>query len=109
MTPDTPNPASAAARTGSGKHHKRLASDFHDFKLPATHAQALSRLRRQRLVEHLHRLGPAPLGYFLREVEAGAKIPDHLERYARIDHEFVRALGGDRFAPSIHMLDGGSP
>ena len=40
MIPDTPNPASAAARTGSGKHHKRLASDFHDFKLPAPHAQA---------------------------------------------------------------------
>jgi hypothetical protein len=66
-------------------------------------------MRRQRLVEHLHRLGPAPLGYFLREVEAGANIPDHLERYARIDPEFVRALGGDKFAPIIHVIDGGEP
>jgi hypothetical protein len=27
-----------------------------------------ARLRRQRLVAHLHRLGPAPLGHFLNEV-----------------------------------------
>jgi hypothetical protein len=40
MTPDTPNPASAAARTGSGKHHKRLASDVSGNKLPAQKDQA---------------------------------------------------------------------
>jgi hypothetical protein len=72
----------------------------------ATQAQ-FARLRRQRLVEHLHRLGPAPLGHFLREVENGASIHDHLERYARIDPAFVRALGGDRFAPVLHAVDGG--
>jgi hypothetical protein len=60
--------------------------------------------RRRRLVEHLHRLGPAPLGYFLREVENGANIPDQLERYA-IDPVFVRALGGDRYAPALHVVD----
>ena len=70
-------------------------------------APARARLRRQRLVEHLHRLGPAPLGHFLREVENGASIPDHLERYAKIDPEFVRALGGDRYAPGLHVVDGG--
>jgi hypothetical protein len=68
---------------------------------------ALARLRRQRLVEHLHRLGPAPLGHFLREVENGANIPDHLERYSRIDPDFVRALGGDRYAPLLHAINGG--
>jgi hypothetical protein len=47
------------------------------------------RRRRQRLVEHVHRLGPSPLGHF------------------KIDPEFVRALGGDRFAPSLHVVDGG--
>jgi hypothetical protein len=45
----------------------------------------IERLRRRGLVEHLHRLGPAPLGHFLREVENGASIPEHLERYAKID------------------------
>jgi hypothetical protein len=62
------------------------------------------RLRRQRLVENLHRLGPAPLGHFLREVENGANIADHLERYAEIDPEFVRALGGSDFVPFLHLV-----
>jgi hypothetical protein len=66
---------------------------------------ARARLRRQRLVEHLHRLGPAPLGHFLREVENGASNSDHLERYSRIDPEFVRALGGDRYAPALHVVE----
>jgi hypothetical protein len=66
-------------------------------------AESMRRLRRQRLVEHLHRLGPAPLGHFLR----GANIPDHLERYAKIDPAFVRALGGDRYPPVLYALRGG--
>jgi hypothetical protein len=69
--------------------------------------RARRQLRRQRLVQHLHRLGPAPLGHFLREIEAGAAIPEHLERYSRIDPEFIRAYGGDRFAPSLWPIDGG--
>jgi hypothetical protein len=32
---------------------------------PQAQFAARQRLRRQRLVEHLHRLGPAPLGHFL--------------------------------------------
>ena len=106
MIAGPPNPARGGA-AGSGKHHKRLASDFHDFKLPAPQAQALSRLRRQRLILHLHRLGPKPLDSFLREVENGASISDHLERYAKIDPAFVRALGGDRYAPVLHAVEGG--
>jgi hypothetical protein len=70
-------------------------------------AQDNKRLRRQRLVEHLHRLGPSPLGHFLNEVELGASVADHLERYRRIDPEFVRALGVDRYAPIVHVIDGG--
>lgn len=72
--------------------------------------QARNRMRRQRLVEHLHRLGPAPLGHFIREVEVvtGADITARLERYAEIDPGFVRALGGDKFAPPfVHAIGGG--
>jgi hypothetical protein len=65
--------------------------------------------RRRRLIENLHRLGPAPLGYFLNEVENGASIPDHLERYSQIDPEFVRVLGGDRFSPALIAIDGDGP
>jgi hypothetical protein len=70
-----------------------------------------ARLRRQRLVEFLHRLGPSPLGHFIREVEVetGADVTARLECYAKIDPEFVRALGGDRFAPSLHCIGGGGP
>ena len=64
------------------------------------------RLKRQRLVEHLQRLGPAPLGHFLREIENGASIPDRLEAYAQIDPAFVRALGGDRYAPALRVVGG---
>jgi hypothetical protein len=64
--------------------------------------------RRRRLIENLHRLGPAPLGHFLNEVEVatGADVTVHLERYSEIDPEFVRALGGDRFAPILWPIDG---
>jgi hypothetical protein len=71
------------------------------------HHDAVMVARRRRLVEHLHQLGPAPLNYFLREIENGASIPDHLERYAEIHPGFVRALGGDQHAPILHMFDGG--
>lgn len=108
----------AATPTKPGKHHKRLASDFSGFKLPACEYQAIlarrvrlrreadARLPRQRLVSHLHRLGPSPLGHFLREIEAGANVAERLDRYARLDPDFVRALGGDRFAPIVRLIDG---
>lgn len=65
--------------------------------------------RRQRLIEHLHRLGPAPLEYFVREVEVatGLDLDAKLESYARLDPGFVKALGGDEFQPFLHLIDGG--
>jgi hypothetical protein len=109
MTPHKPNPASAAARTGSGKHHKRLASDFSGFTLPAPHAQAQSRLRRQRSVERVHRLGPAPLFHLLTDLDAGKPVWPTVERYAALPADFIRANGGDKFAPIVRVIDGGAP
>jgi hypothetical protein len=86
--------------------------DLQEIKQSRPEAQARNaRMRRQRLVLHLHRLGPSPLGHFIREVEvaAGADVTARLERYGEIDPEFVRALGGDRFAPSLHCVDEGGP
>jgi|GEM_PF-3291188 len=101
--------AVGADRLGISSFRSRI--DNRDLKPnpPAKQAQfaAIRRLRRERLVERLHSLGPAPLGHFIREVERGASIPDRLERYARIDPAFVRALGGDRFAPELRAIDGG--
>jgi hypothetical protein len=65
--------------------------------------QNLARLRQQRLVQHLHGLGPAPLGHFLDELAAetgcGEAIGRRLERYRSIDPAVVRALCFDQFAP----------
>jgi hypothetical protein len=57
---------------------------------------------------HLHRLGPSPLGHFLHEVEVatGADVTPRLETYAKIDPEFVLALGGDKFPPPfLHAIE----
>ena len=37
----------------------------------------------------------------------GADVTARLECYAKIDPEFVRALGGDQFAPLVHVIDEG--
>ena len=63
----------------------------------------------QRLVEHLHALGPRPVGEFLLELSAGdpdmeITIQANLERYARLDAEMVKGLGGDRF-PALPLYD----
>jgi hypothetical protein len=41
------------------------------------------------------------------EVATGADVTARLETYAKIDPEFVRALGGDQFAPPLHVIDEG--
>lgn len=81
--------------------------DLHEIKQNRPEAQARNaQMRRQRVVLHLHRLGPSPQFHFLAEIERGASIQDTLETYGRLPVEFVRALGGDRFAPIVHVIDG---
>jgi hypothetical protein len=63
--------------------------------------EAARRLRLQILAARLHRLGPAPLYHFLREIESGASLRAALEDYARLPADFVKAYGGDRFAPGL--------
>jgi hypothetical protein len=68
-----------------------------------------TKLSRQRLVERLHALGPKPLWHFLEEIEAGAPLRATLEIYAALSADFIRAYGGDRFAPSLWPVDGRGP
>jgi hypothetical protein len=70
--------------------------------------QGWQRVRRQRLVERLHRLGPYPLWHFLRAIEGGAPIWPTLEEYAALDANFIAALGGRDFPPLFHTLGGGA-
>jgi hypothetical protein len=70
---------------------------------------ARARIRRRRLIEHLHRLGPQPLGYFLAEIEGatGTDVTARLERYARLPADFIKACGGDQYPPMLWAIDGG--
>ena len=62
--------------------------------------------RLRHLAQQIHRLGERPLYELFRELEAGAPLLPRLEAYARLDPEFIRALGGDRLPPP-HIVPGG--
>jgi hypothetical protein len=72
-------------------------------------AEGQKRLRLQFLAISLHALGPKPLFHFLDEVERGADPRSHLERYAALPADFIKANAGDRFAPSLHCIEWGEP
>ena len=66
----------------------------------------LSDLRRDQLVLRLHRLGPKPVSEYLKELVGNdeglqADALFLLEKYAVLDPEIVRALGGDTFPTAI--------
>jgi hypothetical protein len=63
--------------------------------------------RLQYLARRLHGLGERPLFHFLDEFERGADLRPHLERYAALPAAFIKANGGDRFVPALHVIDGG--
>jgi hypothetical protein len=105
----TKDPAARRAQTGP---LELSCGEADNQDLKPNRAALQARMRRQRLVEHLHRLGPCPLGHFIREVEDAARVDvtHRLERYAEIDPEFVRALGGDKLPPRfLHALEGSEP
>jgi hypothetical protein len=108
-TSTTKDPPRRGSADGSERKRNCSALDNPQFIGPSAATRALNQLRRRRLVEHLHSLGPSPLGHFIREVEDAARVDvtPRLERYAEIDPEFVRALGGDKFPPRfLHALEG---
>ena len=71
----------------------------------ATSLQGLAEPRFERQIEGLHRLGPRPIAELLAEIAAdtGATnlVVGLVEKYAELDPEIVRAVGGDRFPPSV--------
>jgi hypothetical protein len=73
----------------------------------ASRRTATARVRRQRLAEQVHELGPAPMLHLLEEIARGADLDERLERYAGLPADFIRVLGGDRFAPNVTVVAGG--
>ena len=74
-------------------------------------AQAIRRLRRQRMAEIVWQLGPRACFEFIDEIDRHFDIPDidrRLEKYANADPELVGLLGGARFPAGPTRLVGGA-
>ncbi len=68
-------------------------------------AEVVASLRRQRQIEHVHRLGARAVGELLREVDDGADLDHALAAYERLTPDLLKAVGGDRFpAQPIHEV-----
>ena len=99
--PDFPNPYNAVLPAGFDPAiHPILAK--HVFGI------APETVRRARLVEHLHKLGPRPTLEFLAELVAEHGISNdvdrRLEQYAELDAETVAQLGG-RHLPEPPLVE----
>lgn len=76
-------------------------------RLSVVTGRILAKLRFQRQVEHLHKLGPRAVGELLLEVSDPIDLEIRLGKYARLDPDFLKAFGGDRFpAPPIREVSG---
>jgi hypothetical protein len=97
----TENAKPAIGADGGLRDLSSSDADSHSIALTrrAPQVKSRARLRRQRHVEHLQ--------HFIKDIEKGADIDATLEAYAKLDADFIKALGGDRFAPSLHCIDGG--
>ncbi len=106
---ESPAPLGVAG-TGLGNVDRRAADDLATLpnsRSPGKTASLQVELRRKRRVEALWRLGPAPLWHFLGEIEKGADLEATLATYVDLPAKFIKAHGGDRFAPCLFVIDGG--
>ncbi len=80
-----------------------VESDLEPRLSSADQSQVLARLRHQREVEHLCKT-PRLVAELLAEIGRRHAIEDgiaaRLQRYAGLDPEVLRAVGGDRFPPA---------
>ena len=80
--------------------------------ISADKSQALARLRRQRHVEQIHRLGARILFELVDELDRvhglGDDLDQRLEAYAGLDAELIAVVGADQFPPSPTRLFGGA-
>jgi hypothetical protein len=63
-------------------------------------------VRLRRLARRLHGLGERPIYELLAEIVQGADIMVRLERYAALDPDTVRALGGDELPNQLFVIEG---
>ena len=79
---------------------------------PTGHGPVPAGVKFQRLVGHLHALGPRPVAELLTELvgtdeQARRDVFHLLEKYGGLDPALVRVLGGSGFpAPPLHEVRG---
>jgi hypothetical protein len=61
---------------------------------PRPRPSSLPPERLRYLATRVHALGVRPLAELFIELESGAEFADRVEAYARLDGDFIRALGG---------------
>jgi hypothetical protein len=105
--PQKENPVPLAGGNRAGVLQAKRAVDTRD---PRGN-QAGLRLRRQRLAQQVHRHGVRVFFELLDELDRvyglGDDLDHRLERYARLNHDVLVAVGADRFASSMVRLIGG--
>ena|SRR5437762_5968669 len=109
MSPETARPAIWGSRPGLDD--LRVAAESEAFLIQnPSHAQAQRRLRRQRHVEKLHRLGARVLFELVDELDRhhglGDDLDQRLEAFAALDPGLLAALGADRFPAAPLRLVG---
>jgi hypothetical protein len=92
----------ALAGVGSPSRPRRL------LPMPGRH-ETLHQVRLKYLALRLHPLEPKPFFHFLHEVERGANLRAHLEKYAALPADFIKANGGGQFGPRAFLLRTGAP
>lgn len=110
-------PGNEAARLSRGGEAR--PKDFDNGNAPVSTRPSLDlqasrenrRLRRQCAVERVHRLGARVVYELLDEIDRyhdlGDDLDCRLDRYAALNPDVLRALGGDRLpAPPIHRVGG---
>jgi len=67
-------------------------------------ARSIEKGRLRHLAARIHALGPRPLFELFSELAAGADLVPRLERYAVLDPQVVRFLGGSDMPPPVRPV-----
>ncbi len=68
-------------------------------------AEVVADLKRQRQIEHVHRLGARAVGEILHQVAESENLDRALAAYERPTPDLLKAVGHDRFPPlPIHAV-----
>lgn len=94
-----------ARRANAGLNVQTISNE----KPVSTTSDEIERARLRYLTRRVHALGPAPLAHFFAEIEAGANLREHLEEYAALPADFIKAYGGDVILPAVHLVRGWRP